>query len=151
MAPLLAATVIALAPVMGADHPKTPVQNSGWSAGVSALVNGPNRVHGYFVNWNDVFFFKGNAKTFNAFLSDYAKIPGARRRLILHPGKLEVRSPWDKKPRDLEANWRMVTNSVKLVNPTTPEPEREVLELWLGGGMSEKQLVIPKEVKVEKA
>src|SRR5688572_14840873 len=92
---------------LGADHRKDPVRNPKWPAGLEELVNADNRVHGYFVNWEDVFFFRGDTASLNAFLDRYGKLPDTELRLVLHPGRLRVKSPWDKQPRDVEADWKL--------------------------------------------
>jgi hypothetical protein len=151
MGTLLAISVFALSSMVGADHPSSPVHNDGWPKGIDALVNGKERVHGYFVNWEDVFFFKGDTRRFNSFLRDYAKTPGVRRRLVLHKGKLAVRSPWDKEPRKIEANWQLYVNAATNPDLLPNGGENAVLDLWLDGTVSEKKLEIPANVKVEYA
>ena len=81
---------------LGSDHPNgQPVTASNWPDGMASLVNGTNRIHGFFVNDSDVFFFAGTATNFSAFLEDYSKIGGTvnRHRLILHDGVGEAKSP----------------------------------------------------------
>src|SRR5262249_10819958 len=101
--------VPSLALGLGADHPQgQPVFGSDrWPKGLADLVNSPLRVHGYFVNETDVFFFAGDTDRLNVFLKSYSQLPDAKLRLVLHLGTLEVKSPWDKQPRDIKADWRL--------------------------------------------
>jgi hypothetical protein len=65
---------------LGADYQNgQPVGGtSSWPEGLKELVNKTNRVHGYFVNAEDLFFFSGSATNFSEFLHDYAKIQGLK-------------------------------------------------------------------------
>lgn len=77
----------------GSDHLGQPVNYDRWPKGLAELVNAENRVHGYFVNWVDVFFFRGETAAFNEFLAKYSQLPDTKLHVVIHPGKLEVRSP----------------------------------------------------------
>lgn len=46
----------------GSDHPKEVL-----------AMQGPNCVHGYYVNWADTFFFVGDTAAFNKFVEGYGK------------------------------------------------------------------------------
>ena len=136
---------------LGADHRSDqPVGGTGaWPAGLKALVNTTNRVHGFFVNQEDVFFFAGAATNFSAFLRDYAKIQGVEKhQLILHEGTGEAKSPWntngqpcDWKLYGCPAQWRNFHNQSKA--------SRYVLEVhfWVGGKLALDQIVIPQNVE----
>jgi hypothetical protein len=82
---------------LGSDHPNgRPVGNPLWPPGLASLVNQSNRVHGFFVNAQDLFFFSGTATNFSNFLEVYSKLDGvAAHRLVLHEGVGEAKSPWD--------------------------------------------------------
>lgn len=67
----------------------------------------PQRVHGYFVNDEDVFFFAGDGDQLNAFLKSYSQLPNTRLQVVLHPGHPEVKSPWNKQPLKIDANWKL--------------------------------------------
>src|SRR5438445_10620641 len=73
---------------MGRDYPNdSQVNIPSWPEGMKNLVNRTNRVGGFMVNAQDIFFFSGTASDFNAFLGDYAKIqPIEKHLLILHDG-----------------------------------------------------------------
>ncbi len=82
---------------LGSDYQNgQPVNNPLWPPGLASLVNQSNRVHGFFVNAQDVFFFSGTATNFSDFLQTYSKLDGvAAHRLVLHEGVGEAKSPWD--------------------------------------------------------
>jgi len=114
------------------------------------LVNITNRVHGFFVNDVDVFFFSGAATNFNQFLQQFSKIQGTveRHRLVLHEGASEAKSPWEKvgRPCDWELygrgnGWKagLITNYVLVVH------------FWTGGRIALQDVVIPTSMEIEKA
>lgn len=91
----------------GADHPKPTEGASWWPAGLKELANRPDRVHGFFVNMEDVFFYTGDASAFNDFLAAYAHLDGTILQLVIHPGPKKARSPWDKVDRDIPVDWSL--------------------------------------------
>ena len=46
------------------------MSSGGWPKGMSELVNSPERIHGYFVNSEDIFFFVGSQKQFDQALKE---------------------------------------------------------------------------------
>jgi hypothetical protein len=144
----------ALLCAVGADHPKEPVHNEQWPKVLDELVNVFNRVHGYFVNWEDVFFFRGDTAAVNAFLAKYSQLGNARLLVVLHAGKLEVKSPWDKQPRDLMADWQLYAapftpEQVKPGDAVKPGPFVTRVDICLGGSIKLDQLEVPQNVLVE--
>lgn len=153
---------------LGADHPNDrPVTGStNWPAGLKKLVNTTNRVHGFFVNAEDVFFFTGTASEFTTFLQAYSQLEDVEpRRLILHDGRGEAKSPWEKsgRPCDWKLNvcpkgWRNVgtlskqgTNSVAMLQQAAREPGYIVeIHFWTGGNIALEHVAIPKNVEVKK-
>jgi hypothetical protein len=139
---------------LGADHrADRPVKTDGWPAGLAEIVNADNRVHGYFVNWQDVFFFRGDTGALNAFMDKCAKLPGTMLKIVIHPGKLEVKSPWDKAPRDIAANWQLYTTPFErqqLENDhVKPGPFVSREDEWLGETLKLADIKIPANVTVE--
>jgi hypothetical protein len=151
---------------MGADHPNDgPVSvTTAWPEGMHKLINASNRVHGYFINQADIFFFSGNATNLSAFLADYSKISGVEKhRLILHEGVGEAKSPWGTTGRPCD--WKLFgyskdwhnqstlkgTNSVETLQ-TAAKESVYVLEvhLWTGGRITLDEVVVPKNVEVTK-
>jgi hypothetical protein len=150
-------TVTLLVPTVvwawGADHPKKPVNKNGWPKGLAELVNAENRVHGYFVNWEDVFFFKGDTAALNDFLTKYAQLPDTTLRVVIHPGRLNVRSPWDKEPRDIVADWRLYASPLmrdaERPGKLTRGPFVTRVDVCLGGSVKLTELRVPDNVSVE--
>jgi len=153
---------------LGSDYPgDRPVTGStNWPTGMNKLVNATNRVHGYFVNAEDIFFYAGGAAEFTAFLQEYSRLEGIESRcLILHDGIGEAKSPWEKSGRPCDwkvyacpKGWHNIavlskqgTNSVEVLQMAAREPGY-ILEVhfWSGGRISLEQLDIPKNVEVKK-
>lgn len=114
---------------MGSDYLTNKLSNPYWPKGMAELVNVTNRVHGFWLNAEDVFFFSGSVTSFASFLEDYSRIQGIEKhQLILHDGVGEAKSPWAKtgQPCDWELygcpkRWRDIavlasqaTNSAEL-------------------------------------
>ncbi len=152
---------------LGSDHLTNELSNPSWPKGMAELVNITNRVHGFWENSEDVFFFSGSATNFTIFLEAYSKIQGAERhQLILHEGVGEARSPWAKtgQPCDWELygcpkGWLNLgklavegTNSIEAMRKAAKDTNY-VLEVhfWTGGNIALDRLAIPKNVEVMKA
>jgi hypothetical protein len=136
---------------LGADHPDgQPVTASNWPDGMAGLVNGTNRIHGFFVNDVDVFFFVGTATNFSSFLEDYSKIGSAvdRHRLILHEGDGDAKSPWGKNGR--ACDWELYGQGNGWKNGIMTNYILEV-HFWTGGKIALDQVTIPKNVEVTNA
>jgi hypothetical protein len=135
---------------LGADLPSTAVTNGKWPKGLAELVNTPARVHGYFVNAADVLFFAGDAPALNAFLTKYAQLPNTKFKVILHPGKPEVKSPWDEQPREIVADWKLYAAPYDEagLRPQAGEFVTRV-DVWLGGAVKWDELRMPANVPVE--
>jgi hypothetical protein len=153
---------------LGADHPNDkPVTGStNWPQGLDLLINTTNRVHGYFVNAEDIFFFAGGAPELSVFLQKYSRLNGVTgRRLILHEGTGEAKSPWGKTGRPCD--WKLymcpkgwhntgvllqqATNSIPEIQQAAKEPGYIVeIHFWTGGRIKLDQVTIPKEVEVRK-
>ena len=134
---------------LGGDHPNgQPARSNGnWPNGMEDLVNITNRVHGFFVNDQDVFFFSGSVTNFTQFLQQYSKIQGIvdTHRLVLHEGAGEAKSPWEKVGRSCDwklygrgNGWKagVITNYVLEVH------------LWTGGHIALEKVVVPKNVEI---
>jgi hypothetical protein len=133
---------------LGSDHPDgQPVTASNWPDGMASLVNGTNRIHGFFVNDVDVFFFAGTATNFSSFLEDYSKIGGTvdRHRLILHEGAGDAKSPWGK--NGLPCDWELYGQGNGWKNGIMTNYLLEV-HFWTGGKIILNQVTIPKNVEL---
>jgi hypothetical protein len=86
---------------LGCDYSKDYLKLHG------EFVKGQTPVHGYFVNWEDVFFYAGDAKAFNRFVDAYSKFKHVKLKVVIHPGTKNASSPWDQAPRDLPVDWSL--------------------------------------------
>lgn len=134
---------------LGSDYRNDqPVGGTGaWPEGVKELVNTTNRVHGFFVNAEDVFFFAGNSTNFNEFLDGYSKIQGIEKhRLILHEGFGEARSPWSTNGQ--ACDWKLYACPKSWLAQDAKE-KLFVLEVhfWTGGKLALDQIAIPKNIE----
>jgi hypothetical protein len=120
---------------LGADHPKELLAKQG-----------TNCVHGFFVNWVDVFFFTGDAAACQAFVAEQAKEKGVRVLVTLHPGAKQARSPWDKADRG-QADW-MLTNGDERGRVAGDDRKLVRVDVWLGGKVKLEDLSFPAEVEV---
>ncbi|MEM6750408.1 MAG: hypothetical protein AAF612_08055 [Planctomycetota bacterium] len=108
---------------LGGDHPTHPQPvggSSAWPEGLTGLVNVPGRVHGYWVNSFDTFFFAGDTPRLNAWLARLSSLEGVSVRVVLHPGNVAVKSPWDDAPRDVHADWTLATGPRAVPAPHPP-------------------------------
>jgi hypothetical protein len=135
---------------LGADHRSGAIDNNQWPKGLAALVSGDNRVHGFFVNETDILFFRGDALALNTFLTKYSELLGTKLQLVLHPGKLEVKSPWDKQPRKIAADWKLYAAPYEEggAQPKSGEFVTRV-DVWLGGSVKLEELRVPANVTVK--
>ena len=167
---ILCALIIAALDVfaLGSDYPDGKLvagaQLKTWPAGMEGLVNSPTRVHGFWVNSEEIFFFSGTATNFTEFLQTYSKIQGIEKHcLILHDGKGVAKSPWQTNgsPCDWQIygcpkGWHNLmtlkgTNSVEAKQKAAKGPGY-ILEVhfWTGGHIALDQVSIPKNIKVQK-
>ena len=151
---------------LGADHPsdKPLTAQTNWPAGLERLVNSTHRVHGFFVNSEDFYFFAGSEARFTEFLKDFAQLGGTEpKRLIVHEGVGEAKSPWGKEGRPCD--WKLYTcpkgwhnlGRLAMDKSSTPEQRHKaaqesgyVLELhfWKGGPIALDRIEIPKNIVV---
>ena len=153
---LVTALVPQAALALGADHHnKKEVTSDAWPKGMSALVNLPERIHGYFVNAADVFFFTGNQKLFNEVLLKYSEIDGVvEHKIVIHEGRGRAKSPWQKNeglPCDwmiygCPASWASLASKAK-----GDTPEGYMLESHIGkeGAIKIDRDRLPKKIAIE--
>lgn len=153
---------------LGGSYPNVgPVHGgSPWPDGMTSLINVTNRVSGYFVNQEDLFFYTGTTADFTAFLRDYSKIQGVEKHLlILHDGVGEAKAPWDNghqacdwKLYGCPKGWlnigvlsRAGTNSVEALREAAKDTNY-VLEVhvWIGGHVALDKVTIPENVEVRR-
>lgn len=149
---------------LGSDYPTNrPVNQTSWPVGTSGLVNRADRIGGFFVNEEDIFFFGGSSTNFSEFLRDYSKIEGIERhRLILHDGVGEAKSPWEKTGRPCDwklyacpRSWLAIgnaasagTNAVEAMRQAVKDTNF-VLEVhfWTGGKIALNEIPAPQNVE----
>jgi len=135
---------------LGSDWPDAlRADNPSWPKGMTDLVNLTNRIHGFFVNDGDAFFFAGSVTNFTSFLEDYSKINGVvdKHRLILHQGTGETKSPWDKTGR--RCDWELWGQGNGWKNGVVTNYILEV-HFWTNGKIALDKLNIPKNIEVSK-
>jgi hypothetical protein len=136
---------------LGSDYPKgQPVgESSLWPKGLSDLANATNRVHGFFVNAEDVFFFAGSPGELGRFLQRYSEISGiVEHKLVVHPEKGVAKSPWDA-GTGVPCNWKVVgdAESWKTGDPSKKGYVLEV-HVYLGEDAALEKVPVPKTVTV---
>ena len=137
---------------MGADHTGPVGGNDKWPKGLTALANREDRVHGYFVNWEDVFFYSGDTKTLNDFLAGYAKLDNTVLQLVIHPGPEWARSPWDKADRNIPVDWSLYTSPFAREDLEAGRPSDKFItrvDLFPGRNVSLEELEVPANVEVQ--
>lgn len=147
---------------LGSDYRNgQPVQSSSWPEGLAKLVNAPHRVHGFWVNSEDIFFFAGNTEDFNRFLQEYSELKSiAEHKLIRHGGTGVAKSPWDK-GQGIECDWKVYA-APRWVRVMSEHPNTKLtrsiiesnkvyvveIELWTGGNVDFKKVSVPSNVTV---
>ena len=146
---LLALFTLAVTPsesyALAADYSKAQLKTKGVFADQMP-------VHGYWVNWEDVFWYAGDDKAFNQFTQAYAKFKHVQLKVVLHAGEKSASSPWDKEPRNLPADWSLyVWNSgtpLDAAEPPRGKPAPTRLDVWIGKRLQLKDLRIPDGIEV---
>ena len=137
---------------LGADHPKGPVDgNAQWPQGLKELVNRPDRVHGYWVNETDVFFYHGASQKFNQFIDGYRKLKSTALRVVIHAGTQKARSPWDKADREIPVAWTLHASFSPLDRFGVPKAGDRFytrVDVWLGSPVKLEELRIPAAIEV---
>jgi len=135
---------------LGSDHPNDrPAHGDAWPQGMTKLVNITNRVHGFFVDAEDVFFFSGSAADLTAFLRDYSQIKGIEKHcLILHAGVVEAKSPWAQ--TGPPCDW-MLDGCPQWYRKAARVPGYVLeVDFWTGGRIDLNKVTIPENVEVKK-
>jgi hypothetical protein len=124
---------------IGHDLPKDYLERHG------QLVEGQKPVHGYMVNWEDVFFYAGETDDFSQFAEAYSKLENVELRIVIHAGTTKAISPWG--TGDVPADWSYYKwNTGDNAKGGKPAPSR--VDVWLGSRIKLEDLRIPANVKV---
>jgi hypothetical protein len=131
----------------------TPVvRQERWPDGLAELANIRTRVKGYGHNFGcDAYYYAGDAKAFNAFLGEYAKLKGTPLLLTLHPG-LGVKGRAAQTDPDVRFDWLLYVDALMLSEDArkAPPPKcRPTLHLYLGDNIGLDELLVPLEVEVK--
>jgi len=149
---------------LGSDYYTNKVVQPSWPKGMQELVNVTNRVHGFFVNAEDLFFFEGGTNEFNSFLQAYSKISEIDGHGdVVHEGVGDAKSPWEKNSRPCD--WRLYgapkrwlklaeisaqgTNSAEAVQALVNTTNYVLrVDFWTGGKIPFEQIKVPENVKI---
>jgi hypothetical protein len=151
---------------LGSDHPPgQPIAGTtNWPSGLERMVNLTNRMHGFFINQADYYFYTGSQAQLGEFLKDFSKLGGtSEKRLIVHKGVGEAKSPWDKDGRPCD--WQLYTcpkgwhnlGKLSLDPKSTPEERRKAsqeagyvveVHFWKDGTIALDKIQIPAGVVV---
>ena len=129
---------------MGQDHEDgelTP--QPAWPTGYHSVVNKKNRIHGYWVNTTDVFFYRGENGEINDMIESLTSLKGVNTKIILHAGSGLAKSPWgtDKGA----ANWS-VTSYCKA---GFGKQDSVLIDIWISNGIQLDKLKISADVEIE--
>jgi hypothetical protein len=120
----LPSAVLALATETLGNAPM--VKQPEWADGVLEVVNLKSRVYSYWVNGNENFFYKGDARAVNEALRKYAAVKEDVRRVVLLPGPGKTQS-FSRKPIDFDWQLHVPTGIYKAV----VKERRPVLTVYL--------------------
>ena len=156
---LVVSTIIVLA--LGASiygmrltlpNDKPVVRQDRWPAGVAELAGSRTRVRGYGHNFGcDAYYYAGDAKAFNAFLGEYAKLKGTPLPLIIHPG-LGIKGRAAQTDPDVRFDWLLYVDALiprEIAKKDPPPKGRPTLHLYLGDNIGLDELLVPLEVEVK--
>ena len=146
---------------LGGDYPPGMplLVPTNWPTGLADLRDNQSRVHGYCVNSEDVFFYVGDAASFNSFLTNYAALPITSHTLTWHRGSGTAKSPWNH-GQGVRCDWKMyIGPRWRQAAFNKPAAEaREIirnnpgyavgLDLWLDGGVNFSDVKVPANVTV---
>jgi hypothetical protein len=138
----LPATVFALGMETFGNAPA--VKQTDWAEGVVEVVNLKSRVYSQWVNGNEHFFYRGDARGVNEALAKYAAVKADVRQVILMPGSGKTQT-FGGKPVDFDWNLHVPSGIYKAVTKRThavltvyikarkpvPPRERTKIEEWI--------------------
>jgi hypothetical protein len=131
---------------------KPVVRQDRWPDGLAELASSRTRVRGYGHNFGcDAYYYVGDAKAFNAFLGEYAKLKGTPLLLTLHPG-LGVKGRAAQTDPDVRFDWLLYVDALMRSEDAKKDPPpkcRPTLHLYLGDNIGLDELLVPLEVEVK--
>ncbi len=141
---------------MGGDHPAgEPIgQHPEWPAGLADLLNSGGRVHGYWVNANDWFFYAGDTEALNEFLQKYSRLKGTPLTLVLRPGR-GLTGELGGGEKNIAYDWEVQVRRRGWSREGLPDPTGEkggyvvIAEVWAEGQIKLSKVEVPLNVKVK--
>jgi hypothetical protein len=131
---------------------KPVVRQERWPAGVAELASSRNRVKSYGHNFGtDAYYYAGDAKAFNAFLGEYAKLKGIPLLLTIHPG-LGVKGRAAQTDPDVRFDWLLYVDALMRIGVVRKDPPPKchpTLHLYLGDNIGLDEILVPLEVEVK--
>jgi len=141
---------------LASNHPPgLPVgQQPDWPEGLADFLNSPGRVHGYFVNANDFFFYRGDTDEFNQFLDQYARLEKTPLTVVLQPGpgKTNFITRDDK---EITFDWKVdvyCRGWAREIPPDLPGGKSQyvaIIQLHTGGEVNLNKVNVPVNVEVK--
>jgi len=137
----------------------------GWKfpAGVADLASSRNRVHGFMSTFGYAdLWYAGDAKTFNAYLAEYAKLKDLPLQLVIHPAPGSKLRQYVSEPRvhydwELSIRWGIALREDPkdpkaeghAVTTLRPEGFAVTLHLYLSDAVTLDDIVVPAGVEVK--
>lgn len=126
-------------------------QQPEWPGGVADLLNSQKPAYAYFVNFQDNFYYSGDAAAFNAFMERYGKLDGIPHTLVLHCGKGEVKELMTPKKRAFD--WYVFVVPPMIpdggLDKTSPYKRYVTVNLNLGCNIQLSEIKVPGNVTVK--
>ena len=138
--------------------------SGGWPEVLSDLVRTDTRVLGAVGPFVDVrIYCVGETAELNVFLKDYAEVPDARLRVVLHPGSRTVKYESHETDRVtgetvlkeyvVDFNWSLHIGDYAEFRPDKSDFEGNkfitTLDIWLGGQIELDRLEVPPSIHME--
>jgi len=116
-------------------------QRLAWPRDLEDLLNRRWHVYGYWADWVDYFYFKGDAEAFNPFLEEYARLKDTPLKLVLHPGQGKAKRLGEKEGT-IPFDWQVT------IDCSGPKPE-VIVDMWIGGQVEFDKVKVPPKVEVK--
>ncbi|MEM8671379.1 MAG: hypothetical protein AAGG48_27915 [Planctomycetota bacterium] len=131
---------------LGADHKpgKLPPHDS-WPEGIYNAVNQPHRVHGYWVNWSDTFFYRGSNEKLQEMAQKLSETKLTKTEVVLHAASGVAESPWSEKPVD-SADWSVTVTGGDARKGLVSQIR---IDIWVGGEVALDSLELPSNLKIK--
>ena len=126
-----------------------------WPPEFVDLVNSGGCFDGFWINANDWFFFRGDAKTFNEFLKAYGSLKNTPLQVIIHAGSERPGLPWDSSRPTSLYNWQLEILKRGWGVPKIPnKPEEKYIvtvNLWIDKQIKLSDVIVPETIQLKSA